>query len=321
MNSIAPAPDPIHERLAALADPTRTRLLLLLERHELNVNEACSALQLPQSTVSRHLKLLSGDGWLASRAEGTSRYYRVAPRLDERSRRLWKVVREPLAEAPDALQDEVRAQYVLKERRTKSEQFFSSSADAWDGVRAELFGARAPLGALLALLDPALVVGDLGCGTGVVSAELAPHVAHVIAVDSSAAMLKAARRRLGDESNVELREGRLESLPVDDGVLDVAVLSLVLQYMPDPEQVLREARRVLRPGGRLLVVDLMEHERLEYHERMGHLWQGFGESQMREWLATSGYEQVKWRPLQPEPGARGPLLFAAVARAAHVMDG
>lgn len=307
-----PAPaDAIHATLGSLADPTRTRLLLLLGRHELSVNELCAAVQLPQSTVSRHLKLLSDEGWLSTRSEGPSRYYRLAPRLEPTARRLWQVIRDGLAAQPEAGQDRARAAQVVSERRTRSQEFFSSAAGQWDALRAELFGPRAGLTGLLALLADDMVIGDLGCGTGAASAELAPYARRVVAVDESKAMLAAARRRLHDHGNVELRSGALEALPLDDGELDAAVMSLVLHYVAEPVAALSEARRVLKPGGRLVVVDMMAHGRAEYRETMGHMWQGFTEEQMRAWLAECGFGSVRWRGLAAEAGARGPVLFAA----------
>jgi SAM-dependent methyltransferase len=310
MNGGTATADGIHGRLGSLADATRTRLLLLLSRHELSVNELCAAVQLPQSTVSRHLKVLSDEGWLGTRSEGPSRYYRLA-RLEGTPRRLWQVVREDLARRPEAVQDEARAAQVLSERRTRSQEFFSSAAGQWDAVRAELFGVHAALAGLLALLGDDIVIGDLGCGTGVVAAELAPFAGRVIAVDESKAMLTAARRRLGSCDNVELRAGALEALPVSDGELDAAVLSLVLHYVPEPVRALQEARRVVRRGGRIVVVDMLEHGRAEYREAMGHVWQGFTQEQMTGWLEESGFERVRWRSLVAEAGAKGPVLFAA----------
>jgi ubiquinone/menaquinone biosynthesis C-methylase UbiE/DNA-binding transcriptional ArsR family regulator len=304
----------IHGRLGSLADATRTRLLLLLARHELSVSELCGAVQLPQSTVSRHLKVLADEGWLATRAEGPSRYYRLAPRLDAAARRLWQVVQAEVAAGPEAAQDEARARDLLARRRSRSQEFFTSVAGQWDAVRAELFGAGAGLAGLLALLDEDWVVGDLGCGTGVVAAELAPFVGRVVAVDESRAMLAAARRRLAGQGNVELRAGELEALPVADGELDAAVLSLVLHYLPEPVRALAEAARALRPGGRLVVVDMAAHGRAEYTERLGHVWQGFTEAQLRGWLEEAGYARVTWRALPSQPGAKGPLLFVAGAR-------
>ena len=283
---------PIFDRLSALADPTRSRLLLLLDRHELTVGELCAALQLPQSTVSRHLKTLADEGWVQARAEGTSRRY-VMPRtaLDPSARGLWQLVRDQMAATPSARQDLLRAERVLQERRTASQAFFSSTAGQWDRVRAELYGARTDLAPLAALLDPATIVGDLGCGTGQTTAALAPFVARVVAVDESEAMLAAARTRVGHHDNVDVRSGRLEELPIDDASLDVAVLSLVLHFVVDPAAALREAARVLRAGGCLLVVDMEPHEREEYRATMGHLWLGFSADQLGAWLGGAGSEE------------------------------
>jgi SAM-dependent methyltransferase len=308
------ASDDIHGRLGSLADATRTRLLLLLARHELSVGELCGALQLPQSTVSRHLKTLGDEGWLSTRSEGPSRFYRMSTRLDGTSRRLWAVVREELARRPESAGDEARAQQVLAARRTRSQEFFSTAAGQWDAVRAELFGARGGLAGLLALLGDDVIIGDLGCGTGAGAAELAPFAGRVIAVDESKAMLSAARRRLQPFGNVELRHGALESLPLGNDELDAALLSLVLHYVPEPALALAEACRALKPGGRLVVVDMLQHGRAEYREQFGHVWQGFGEAQVRGWMEEAGFTGVRWHGLAPDPSAKGPVLFAASAR-------
>ena len=316
---------PIVDRLSALADATRGRLLFVLERHELTVGELCTVLQLPQSTVSRHLKVLADDGWVASRAEGTSRRYRLAE-PDDAARRLWQVVRESLAGAPGAAHDLQRLERVLADRRTRSRDYFSGVAGEWDRVRVELFGARADLLALLALLDDRAVIGDLGCGTGALAEALAPAVARVVAVDESEAMLDAARRRLGDvviptgetsvpraQRGVDLRAGSLEALPIDDGALDAAVLSLVLHYIPEPQRALAEAARALRPGGKLLVVDMLPHDREDMRVEMGHVWPGFDEDTLSAWLADAGLARVRYRALPPDAAAKGPGLFVCTA--------
>src|SRR5712671_4549403 len=207
-------PAAIHDHLASLADTTRSRVLLLLDRRELTVSELCGIVQLPQSTVSRHLKALTDAGWIAARAEGTSNLYTMTrDELDGAARRRWLLVREQVGPTPAAAQDQRRLQAALADRRTKSQEFFSSSAGQWDRVRDELFGDRFHLASLAAFAQPDWVVGDLGCGTGQVTAAIAPFVARVIAVDASAAMLQAAKKRLQGIDNVELRRGDLEALP------------------------------------------------------------------------------------------------------------
>lgn len=289
-------------------------MLLLLERHELTVNEIRSVLQLPQSTVSRHLKTLGDHDWIVSRPEGTSRRYRAAEKLDASSRKLWHVVREQVITTPAASQDARRVQTVLAHRRTKSQKFFSSSAGQWDRLRVELFGKRADLLGLLGLLDETWTVGDLGCGTGQLTESLAPFVNRVIAVDDSSAMLAAARRRVASMQNVEVKNGRLESLPIEDGSLDAALLFLVLHYVPEPEAAIAEARRALKPGGRLLIVDMMPHDREDLLHDMGHVWRGFSEEQIASMFEAAGFSGSRYHPLPPDEAAKGPTLFAAVAK-------
>jgi SAM-dependent methyltransferase len=312
MNARAPA---ILDHLASLADTTRSRLLLLLDRNELTVSEVCGITQLPQSTVSRHLKALVDGGWIASRAEGTSRLYTMTrDDLDAARRRLWLLVREQVGPTPAAAQDQRRLQAALAERRTTSQEFFSSSAGQWDRLRDELFGDRFQLAAFAALADADWTVGDLGCGTGQMSAALAPFVARVVAVDASAAMLQAARKRLHGFENIDIRRGELEALPIDDNGLDAATLMLVLHHVPEPPRALAEMARVLRPEGRVIVADMLPHDRDNYRQQMGHVWLGFSNEHITAMLRESGFERVRVVSLPPDPKAKGPGLFIATGR-------
>ena len=319
----------IFDHLSALADTTRSRILLLLDRHELTVSELCDVMQLPQSTVSRHLKALADSGWIAARAEGTSNVYamtrpskisgrpeRVEGRddLEASTRRLWALVREQIGPTIAAVHDQRRVQTVLAERRSKSQEFFSSAAGQWDRMRDDLFGERAHLAALAAFADAGWTVGDLGCGTGQMTAALAPFVDRVIAVDGSAAMLQAAKKRLQGLENVELRRGDLEALPIDDARLDAATLALVLHHLPEPRHALSEVARVLKPHGRLLIIDMLPHERESYRQQMGHVWLGFSDEHIRRILDESGFSEVRLVPLAPDPKSKGPALFVATAR-------
>jgi ArsR family transcriptional regulator len=317
--SAASVTAPILDQLAVLSDATRVRVLAVLEAHELTVSELCEVLRLPQSTVSRHLKTLADGGWVASRREATSRLYTVnAEALPESSRSLWQVVRDQLADAPGAAADARRLARVLDARRATSQAFFSQSAGEWGRLRAELFGVAAPAKALLGLLEPEWVVADLGCGAGHVAGLVAPFVARVIGVDGSAAMLAAAQDAV--PANVDLRQGALEALPIGDGEVDLALLVLVLHHAPDPARVLAEAARVLKPGGRLVVVDLRPHDREDYRRSMGHVWLGFGDLQISRLLQAAGFEAARVVPLAPEPAADGPALFLAAARRARALN-
>jgi len=287
-------------------------MLSLLDGQELTVGELCDVLQLPQSTVSRHLKTLADAGWVQSRKDGTSRYYALAAADTDASRaQIWEVTRRQLAGRPGVDQDARRLERVLARRSQTSQQFFQTSAGQWDRLREDLFGREFALHAMLGLLPSTFVVGDLGCGTGVTAAMLAPHVAKVIGVDASEEMLNAARLR--STKNVELRRGALESLPIDSSSLDAATLMLVLHHLPSPALALNEAARVLKPGGTLLIVDMAPHEHEEYRQQMGHVWLGFADEQMRKLLEGAGFGGIKTWPLPTSTDVKGPGLFAAVA--------
>jgi ArsR family transcriptional regulator len=302
------------KHMATMSDVTRCRVLRLLARQELTVSELCSVLQLPQSTVSRHLKALLDDDWITSRRDGTSRFYGMtAADLEPDARSLWGLIQEQVGESAVAVQDDARVDGVLASRRSKAREFFSSAAGEWDHLRDDLFGRSFHLHALLGLLDHRWTVGDLGCGTGLVTATVAPFVERVIAVDGSNEMLATACERLGATDNVDVRQGELEALPVPDGTLDAALLVLVLHYVPDVARVLGEVARVLKPGGKLLIVDMLPHEREEFQQQMGHVWLGFSEPQLQRFLSHAGLSCSRYQALPTDPEVKGPALFAATA--------
>jgi ArsR family transcriptional regulator len=303
------------DQLVVLSDPIRVRMLAVLEGNELTVSELCDVVQLPQSTVSRHLKTLSDGAWVNSRREGTRRLYALpVDDLDPSAKRLWEAIREQVTSSPAAAHDGRRLKHVLAKRKTQSEAFFSSAAGQWDRLREELFGPTSHLVALGALLEPSFVIGDLGCGTGAVSGWLSGFCERIIAVDDSKEMLEAARENLSGLRRIHLRQGSLEDLPIEDGELDVALMMLVLHHLPEPKRALAEAARALKPGGRLLVLDMMPHDREDYRQTMGHIWLGFSERQLAQWLHTAGFKEVRWRAIPPESKAKGPSLFVATAR-------
>ena len=308
------ASPPILDRLSALGDESRTRILALLERSELTVTELSSVLRIAQPTVSRHLKALATEGWVEARADGRSRHYRLAAGLDGAALELWRIVRDEIGGEGAYAADAERARAVLEQRRLRSAEFFASAAERWDEVREQLFGAGAGLAPLLGLIRSEWTVVDLGVGTGALAETLAPFARRVIGVDRSEQMLAAAAHRLEKHPNVELRRGELESIPVRDAEADLAVLGLVLHYVVDPPVVLREVRRITKPGGRLLLVDMRRHEGGPWDpEEMGHIWAGFDAERMADWLTEAGFSEVRVVPLPPDPRAAGPLLFLASA--------
>jgi SAM-dependent methyltransferase/DNA-binding transcriptional ArsR family regulator len=311
------------DSFSALADPTRCRLLLLLEQHELTVSELCAVLQLPQSTISRQLKTLADAAWVTSRRDGTSRYYALAfgdaeptggdGELARTHARIWELTRQQVAARSGAGDDARRLKDVLARRSETSRRFFATAAGEWDRLREDLFGADVSLRAVVGLLPESWVVGELGCGTGAMLALLGPQVARVIGVDGSDEMLAAARFRVAALEHVELRAGSLEALPIETASLDAATMVLVLHHLPAPAVALGEAARVLKPGGRLLIVDMAPHDREQYRRQMGHVWLGFSEEHVRRLLQQAGFTSVRVRDLPPRPDAKGPALFLATA--------
>jgi ubiquinone/menaquinone biosynthesis C-methylase UbiE/DNA-binding transcriptional ArsR family regulator len=300
--------------MSAVAEPLRARMLRLVERHELNVGELAQVLHLPQSTTSRHLKVLSDDGWLSSRRDGTSRLYRLAlDRVPPPQAALWEVLSMTLQQDPNTETDAARLEQVLHERKSQSHTFFASAAGRWDKLRDDLFGSSLELSLIPALLPRGLVFADLGCGTGRLSGLIAPFAQKVYAVDSSDAMIAAARTFLATHSNVEFCSGQLESLPLAAASCDAAWLCLVLHYVPDPALVLCEAARALRPKGRLVIVDMLPHHREEYRQEMGHIWLGFDNGQLETWLRAAGFDSLHFSTLAADPLAKGPPLFLCVA--------
>lgn len=316
----------LSERLAVLADATRLRVLHALEQHELTVGELAKVLQSPQSTISRHLKILADSGWLTRRSEGPASFYRLV--LDELApelRDLWLPVRAQTRLGAEAVDDARRVAAVLAERRTDSQAFFGRIAGEWDAVRTQLFGSNFTAPALLSLLPPGLVIADLGCGTGNIAELLAPVAGRVVAIDQSEPMLTAARQRLAGVGNVDFVAADLTALPLSDGSVDAAVLALVLHHCDEPGRVLKEVRRILRPGragqlgGACLVLDMVRHQRAEYRHQMGHKHLGFARARIEgllheAGLGTAGSGGVRYGDLPVDAAGKGPGLFVAVAR-------
>lgn len=304
------------ELLSAMSEPLRLRIARLLELNELTVGEVSKVVQLPQSTVSRHLKVLADAKWIVRRSEGTAAYYQLS--LDDLSpaaRAVWVAVRPTSESDHDLAEDTRRLEAVLAERPIDSKSYFGRVAGAWDKVRAELFGHDFTARALCSLLPRDWVVADLGCGAGNGAELIAPFVKQVIGVDESDAMLSAARRHLSGFDNVRLEQGRIESLPLEDGEVDAALCILVLHHLSEPERAIREMRRVLKPGGLAAVIDMNEHSRAIYRHTMGHQHLGFSGDRMETLFREAGLVDVTIRPLPIDPDSKGPGLFVATGRA------
>ncbi len=294
----------------ALADPTRLRILNLTLSRELNVQELMEVLSMGQSRVSRHLRILTDGGLLSCRRDGLWAFYQ-AP-ADGAGRRFLDTVAPLLAGEAPLERDRERAARLAAAGRGRSRRFFDALAPEWDRRKAELLGSSELEKEVLARLPSCGVAADLGCGTGSLLPGLAARAAAVIGVDSSPRMLELARRACAAAGGkVDLRLGELEHLPLREGEAEAAVLNLVLHHLRLPVEGLREAHRVLRPGGTLVVADLNRHQDLELAERFGDRWPGFAAGELEGWLAEAGFRIVKSGGL---PLARGLAARIITAR-------
>lgn len=303
------SPPAFVKTLGGVADTARIRLLRLMAARELGVSDLCEAVQLPQSTVSRHLKILSEEGWVAHRREGTSHLYKMEAPAGVHAG-LWEAIRLASDEWKEVAQDAKRLEAAL--RRRSGRHFIAGSAAQWQAMREEAYGRLFPLEAALGLLPRDWVVADLGCASGLLVANLARHVKKVVGVDHDADMLKAAEAHCQELKNVDIVQGDLQQLPLKEAQFDAALLVLVLAWIEDPAKALAEAARVLKPGGKLVVVDIQHHDRADFYRSMRQRHMGFDEKTMLAWLKKAGLNDAKVQAIPHDPEAKGPALLLAV---------
>jgi len=303
--------DIIFKQLTMLSDPMRIRILRVLSTDSCTVGELVVIFECPQSTVSRHLKMLSSQGWLTRRAVGASSWYafNVAD-LPAPQRQLWSIVSSEFQE--DYSRDLSRLHSTIAMRHTDSAEFFQRIGQKWSELRADLFGDAFLLQAIGQLMPPGLIVADLGCGTGDALAALAPSVKSVIGVDRSAEMLNLCRNKMSHLENVDFRKGSIESLPIESEEIDAAFCLLVLHHIDDLDRAFSEISRVLKEGGRLILVDMLPHGRAEFQRKMGHRQLGFSKEHIGDLARASGLSMRSWYSLNRPDGALGPTLFLSV---------
>jgi SAM-dependent methyltransferase len=299
-----------------LADPTRVRILALLEREELAVQELMDVLGMAQSRVSRHLGILREAGVLRDRRDGTYVLYRLDLPASGPWRGGWELVRGALDQDPAAARDRAALARVLEDRAARSRSFFDAVGPEWDALRSVFHDDLLRARAVNLLVPDGLRVLDLGTGTGILALELARLGCRVVAVDRSKAMLEAARAKLAAEgvSGVDLREGDAAALPLPDGELDAAFAHMVLQYLPSPADALAEMARVVRPGGRVVVIDFVRHDREWMRQELGVAWLGLPPDDVCRWLEAAGLAGARAQ-VQPAPSRGADLPETFLARA------
>ncbi|UCE86249.1 MAG: metalloregulator ArsR/SmtB family transcription factor [Deltaproteobacteria bacterium] len=300
-----------------LADPTRIRILALLEKEELAVQDLMDVLGMPQSRVSRHLGILREAGLLRDRRDGTFVYYRFLPPDAGAWRDAWDLVCRARRDDPTRGRDQLALARVIEARASRTRAWFDSVGPEWDALRKAFNDDLLRAHALTRLVPPGLRVADVGTGTGILAIELARLGLRVIAIDHSEAMLEAARRKLETEgvTDVELRRGEIAALPLRDAEVDAAFAHMVLHYLPSPADGIREMARVVRPDGRVVIVDFVSHELEWMRQELGVLWLGFELEDVRQWLSGAGLRDVRVDAVATRPRGRDlPAAFIASAR-------
>lgn len=302
------------DTLKALADPCRLRLVAVLLRGEFTVQELTAILKMGQSKISWHLKTLTEAGVLVVKRQGTWSYYRAGGTSP-----FFTAIR-PAVEAgvetlPQREEDLAAVADVLEARRRRSQEFFDRHAREWDDLARTLLPVPPYRDRLLSLVPAGKAVVEIGIGTGGLLPFIAKKAAKVIGVDHSPAMLEEARRRLTEDglADIDLRLGEMTFLPLPDKGADCVILNMVLHHAAMPSAVLAEVRRVLAPGGVLVLADVARHEREWVRERLADQWLGFGEEELSAWIRAAGFGDACSERLEGEPGQEAVLLVKAFA--------
>lgn len=282
--------------LKALADPLRLRILAAVAEEELTVGEVQEVVDSVQSSVSRNLAILREAGFVRDRKEGTSVYFSARDEMPEPARGLFASLRARLSEIPQAKADQARLAAARRRRLQRSQNYFESLAGDWEHIRKSYFDDRVASLAIEKLLPRNLTVADIGCGTGSLTFELARFAGKVVAVDLSQEMLRRARAaaRARNLRNVEFHPGDALRLPLETGSVDAAFCVMVLHFLAAPERAAAELCRITRPGGSVILVDLVEHKQEWMREQMAHQWLGFERRAVERWFRDAGASSVDY---------------------------
>lgn len=280
--------------LRALSDPTRLRIIALLERDELSVNELQEITRMGQSRISTHLGLLQEADLLQSRREGKRTFYKLQSVADGTALEIIQLAVRGAKELPDHGEDQINLKRILARRNEQAQVYFNQVAGRFDrsygpGRSWEAFGH------LLLRILPPLVVADLGSGEGLLSELLARRAKKVIAVDNSEKMVTfgANKAKKNGLKNLEFRLGDLENPPIEPHSVDLVILSQALHHAAEPARAIQSAHKILRPGGQVMILDLLKHKFEKARELYGDRWLGFGESELHRWLEGAGFKKIE----------------------------
>ena len=259
----------------------------MLNLHELNVNEIVRIMDMGQSRISRHLKIMSDSGLVTNRRDGQWVYYRT--REGRPAENMVQIVKEMLADEDLPQMDLKNASAVIAERHSRSQVFFDDAAGSWDELKRSVFGEFALNRVLADLVENTDTTVDVGCGTGDLIPLLIEKSRLVIGVDSSFPMIEMARKRFNGMSGIDLRLGEVEHLPLKDDEADLVIMSLVLHHLSEPLQGIREAYRILDEGKTFILADFERHAVDSMRESQGDQWLGFEKATVKRWLEKSGF--------------------------------
>lgn len=280
--------------LRALSDPTRLRIVSLLEQDELSVNELQEITRMGQSRISTHLGLLQDSGLVQSRREGKRTFYKLNTLANGAISEFIQLAIRGARELPEHGGDQINLKRILNRRREQAQVYFNQIAGRFDRVYGPGRSWQA-FGHLLLRILPPLVVADLGSGEGLLSELLARRCKKVIAVDNSEKIVAfgAAKAKKNNLKNLEFRLGDLENPPIEPESVDVVILSQALHHAEEPAKAIAAAHKLLRPGGQLLILDLAKHSFERAPELYGDRWLGFAESDLHRWLEAAGFRKVE----------------------------
>ena len=284
----------ILKNLRLLTDPSRLRILMLVEREELSVAELQEILAMGQSRISTHLAQLKQAGLVEDRRNGKSSLYRLNGAGSKSFAELMSVLRQAATEIPEASHDSQALRLVLRRRQDKMRAYFDELAGKFGRHYVPGRSWKGLAETLLTLMPP-LVIADLGAGEGTFSQLLARRAKKVIAVDNSEKMVEygAALARKHRVKNLEYRQGDIEDVPIRKASVDVAFFSQALHHARHPQRAVAEAWRILRPGGRIVVLDLMRHTYEQARELYADLWLGFTEVEVGRFLRHAGFKDIE----------------------------
>jgi len=280
--------------LRALSDQTRLRIVALLEKDELSVNELQEVTRLGQSRISTHLGLLADCALVKSRREGKRTFYRLNPQADSVASEFIQLAIRGAMELAEHSSDQINLKRVLARRKEQAQVFFNQVAGRFDRVYGPGRSWEA-FGHLLLRMLPSIVVADLGAGEGLLSELLARRCKKVIAVDNSEKIVAfgAAKAKKNHLKNLEFRQGDLQNPPIDASSVDLVILSQALHHAENPAAALASAAKLLKPHGQILILDLLKHNFDKARELYGDRWLGFAESDLHRWLEAAGFKKIE----------------------------